>query len=314
MTDLLFLGTGASIPSKTRALPAIAVRQSSDIVLFDCGEGVQRQFMISPMSFMKVSAIFITHLHGDHILGIPGLLQTMGMSGRKNELFIGGPKGIKRSVELLLAACHRSYTDHNPDATKDLEFPLNIMEMGQGSEVKFKGYSVSSFCTDHGVVSLGFKFTEDSHPGKFDRERAIRLGLVPGKDFSAIQSGETVKGVAPKEIIGPPRAGCTIVYSGDTVPCETLKRAAEGAEILIHESTYSGKDLKMARENKHSTAADAAELAKHADVKMLVLTHISNRYDDLSLIRDEASRIFKDTILAEDMLMLNITRKGIRSV
>jgi len=314
MTDILFLGTGASIPSRTRALPAVALRHGPDILLMDCGEGVQRQFMISPMSFMKVSSIFVTHMHGDHVLGLPGLLQTMGMSGRKNELLIGGPKGIGQSVKMLLGACCRSYTERDGDPANELEFPLKIVEMEDGREIGFDGYSVTSFKTDHGTESLGYVFRENDSPGKFNRQKAVRLGLVPGKDFSAIQRGETVHGITPGMILGPPRRGCRIVYTGDTAQCAELDKAAKGADVIIHESTYSAPDAELAKKHKHSTASDAAELARRSGARMLVLTHISCRYDDPSVLTDEASAIFGNTMIADDMTMLSVTRKDIRSV
>ena len=312
MTDILFLGTGAGIPSRSRSLPCVAVRSGSEIVLFDCGEGAQRQMMASPMSFMKISGIFITHFHGDHLLGLPGLLQTMGMSGRKKEVIIGGPKGIADSVRHLLAACERTYTEKDPtDPTKELEFPLKIVEM-ERTTVNFDGYRVESFVTEHGVTSIGFKFTENDRPGKFDKDKAIALGLKEGRDFSLIQEGKTVNGVSPEMIIGPGEPGRSIVYSGDTAPCDGLSEAAEGAHVLIHESTYAEGETELARNYMHSTCMDAAKLASEANVKALLLTHMSNRYDDLELLRKEAMRVFENTMLAHDMDMFQLTKSGIR--
>ena len=314
MTEILFLGTGASIPSRARSLPCMAVRYGSEIVLFDCGEGAQRQMMISPMSFMKISGIFITHFHGDHILGLPGLLQTMGMSGRRKEVVIGGPKGITESVKHLLAACERTYTEKDPsDPTKELEFPLRVVEM-DSTTVEFDGYRVESFGTEHGVPSIGFRFTEDNRPGKFDRSRALALGLSEGHDFSMIQAGNVVKGVSPDKVLGPPEPGYVIVYTGDTAPCDTVRNASVGADVLIHESTYAESEKELAAKYKHSTATDAARTALAADARTLVLTHISNRYDDLEVLRREASAIFENTVLAHDMDMVQVTRKGLRSV
>lgn len=314
MTDVLFLGTGASIPSKNRTLPAVAIRHDSEVVLFDCGEGVQRQLMLSPLSFMKITAIFVTHLHGDHILGLPGLLQTMGMSGRRNPLLVAGPKGTTHSVRSLLGACDRSHKDRNPDPINDLEFPLEVVEMEHGQIIQMKGYSVKAFKTEHGVESIGFRFIENDLPGRFDKEKALSLGLDPGKDFSDIQKGITVKGISPSEIIGRPRPGCSIVYTGDTIPCDTLTEAVENATLLIHESTYSETDSKLATDNLHSTAKDAATLAKNTNVKMLALIHVSNRYDEPETLLEEAQAIFKNSIMPKDMDMLSITQKGIRSV
>jgi len=311
MTDILFLGTGAGIPSRSRSLPCVAVRSGSDIVLFDCGEGAQRQMMMSPMSFMKVSGIFITHFHGDHLLGLPGLLQTMGMSGRKKEVVIGGPKGIAESVKHLLAACERTYTEKDPtDPTKELEFPLKVIEMDR-TTVEFEGYKVESFRTDHGVTSIGFKFVENDRLGKFDKEKAISLGLE-GKDFSMIQEGKTVKGVSPEMILGPSEPGRSIVYSGDTAPCEELAESVRGVHVLIHESTYAEGETELARNYMHSTCVDAAKIASEAGVKALILTHMSNRYDNPELLRKEAAQVFENTMLAHDMDMFQLTKSGIR--
>jgi len=314
MTDILFLGTGAGIPSRSRSLPCVAVRCGSEIVLFDCGEGAQRQMMASPMSFMKISGIFITHFHGDHLLGLPGLLQTMGMSGRKKEVVIGGPKGITESVKHLLAACERTYTEKDPtDPTKELEFPLRVIEMDRDT-VKFEGYKVESFRTEHGVTSIGFKLTESDRPGKFDKEKAIALGLTEGKEFSLIQEGKTVRGISPGQILGPGEPGRSVVYSGDTGPCEELAKATKGAHVLIHESTYAEGETELARNYMHSTCIDAAKIASEAGVKALLLTHMSNRYDDIDMLRREAIQVFENTILAHDMDMFQLTKSGIRLI
>jgi len=311
MLDILFLGTGASIPSRTRSLPCVAVRNDSDITVFDCGEGAQKQFMISPFSFMKVSSIFITHFHGDHILGLPGLLQTMGMSGRKRSLKICGPPGIERSTEFLLAACERSFVKKDEDPLKELEFPLEVVEMNPEDTVEVKGGKVLAFRTEHGLESLGYKFIQDDVQGRFDKEKALSLGLRPS-DFSKIQNGETVKNVSPDMIIGAARPGHSIVYTGDTIPCEGISEVSMNADVLIHESTYSEKDAKLARENLHSTATDAAKVALSSNVRKLVLIHVSNRYDDLSELEKEASAIFENTTLAHDMMMLSISRSEVR--
>ena len=311
MLDILFLGTGASIPSRTRSLPCVAVRNDSDITVFDCGEGAQKQFMISPFSFMKVSSIFITHFHGDHILGLPGLLQTMGMSGRKRSLKICGPPGIERSTEFLLAACERSFVKKDEDPLKELEFPLEVIEMNPGDAVEVKGGKVLAFRTEHGLESLGYKFIQNDVPGKFDKEKALSLGLRPS-DFSKIQNGETVKDVTPDMIIGPMRSGHSIVYTGDTIPCDGINEASLNADVLIHESTYSEKDAALAQENLHSTATDAAKAAASSNVRKLILIHASNRYEDLSELEKEASEIFENTTLAHDMMMLSVSRSEMR--
>ena len=305
MADVLFLGTGAGIPSRSRSLPCVAVRHGSDIVLFDCGEGVQRQMMVSPFSFMKVSAIFITHLHGDHILGLPGLLQTMGMSGRKNLLTVGGPAGITESVKAMLAACERTYVEKVPsDPLRELEFPLKVVEM-DSSEIKFQGYTVSSFPTDHSVRSIGFVFREDDRPGKFDPKKASEFGIAEN-EFSLLRKGKTVRGVEPGSVIGPMRPGCKVVYTGDTAPVPAITKASENADLLIHESTYSASEAELAGNYKHSTSEDAARCARDAGVRMLALVHISNRYDDREALRKEASLIFGNTVVPEDLALIRL--------
>jgi ribonuclease Z len=308
MTDVLFLGTGAGVPSRTRSLPCVAVRRGPDIILFDCGEGAQRQMMISPFSFMKVSAIFITHLHGDHILGLPGLLQTMGMSGRRNLLTIGGPEGTAASVKAMLAACERTYVEKVPsDPLKELEFPLKVIEM-ETSEIRFDGYSVSSFPTDHSVRSIGFVFREDDLPGRFNAAKAKGLGIKQD-EFSLLRKGVPVRGVAPDSVIGPPRPGCRIVYTGDTAPSPAITAASAGADLLRHESTYAGSESELAKAYKHSTSMDAARCARDAGVKMLALIHVSNRYDDPAMLGKEASSIFPDTVVPSDMTLITLPRK-----
>jgi ribonuclease Z len=295
MVDVLFAGTGASVPSRERSLPCVAVRMKGDVILFDCGEGSQRQLMVSPFSFMKVKGIFISHLHGDHYLGIPGLLQTMSMSGRKDRLILAGPEGFSDAVDSLMGLCNGG-----------LNYDIDVSDASDGDVFQFKGFSVEAFGVDHGVPALGFVFREDDRPGKFDRVKATSLGLRPGPDFSRLQNGETVNGVDPKDIIGPIRKGRRIVYSGDTLPCAKLAAAAKDADVLIHEATYLSSDGGLAKEHMHSTAEDAATAAKDAGVSLLIVTHMSNRYDDLSLIEDECRSIFPNSVAAADMMLFSV--------
>lgn len=290
MLDILFLGTGASIPSRDRSMPCVAVRCGTDTVLFDCGEGTQRQMMMSPFSFMKISGIFITHMHGDHFFGLPGLLQTMGLSGRKDKLTVCGPEGLADALNAVFSVCGG-----------DIGYELDIVEAVHGGAVGFGGFSVSAFGTDHTVPSFGYRLAEKAAPGRFNKEKAVRLGLSPGPDFSRLQNGETVNGIAPGMVIGPSRPGCVLVYSGDTSPCGELYDAAAGADVLIHESTFSGKERKLASEHKHSTSVQAAETARKCGCGTLFLTHISNRYDDKAAIELEARAVFERTIIPGDM-------------
>ena len=295
MVDILFAGTGASVPSRERSLPCVAVRMNKDIILFDCGEGSQRQLMISPFSFMKVKAIFVSHLHGDHFLGIPGLLQTMSMSGRKDDVLLVGPEGFKDVIGHLIEACGG-----------DIAYNIDIVEASDGDKFVFKEFIVSVFEVMHNIPSLGFAFEENERPGKFNRSEAISLGLRPGPDFSKLQKGETVNGVRPEDIIGPARRGRRVVYSGDTVRCGRIAEAAKDADVLIHESTYISKDSGLAKEHMHSTSADAANTAKEANVSVLFITHMSNRYDDLTEMENECRSVFQNTVLAKDMLMFTV--------
>ena len=302
MFDILFLGTGASVPSREKSLPCVAVRQGRSISLFDCGEGSQRQLMISPFSFMKIDRIFISHMHGDHILGLPGLLQTMGMSGRKKDVLIYGPEGIGKALDCMMDACEG-----------ELEFDIRINELSGGESFQFEGFSVTAFRTIHNTPSVGFVYREDDRPGAFNKKKAEELGLEPG-EFSRLQNGETVKGVRPEQVIGPSRKGCSMVYTGDTVPCDVIREAAKGADVLIHEATYIDEDSKLAEEHFHSTAKSAAETASECKVRMLALIHISNRYGDNGSALEEARSVFDDTIAPADLQMLKVMNGEIRTV
>ena len=303
MLDILFLGTGASIPSRDRSMPCVAVRCGTEIILFDCGEGSQRQLMMSPFSFMKVKGILITHLHGDHFLGLPGLLQTMGLSGRKDRLIVCGPEGLKEGLDSILSVCEGN-----------IEYELEIRELIPGDEIVFDGCRVSAFKTEHTIPSLGYKLIEDPPKGRFDREKAIELGLKPGPDFTRLQNGESVGNVTPDMVIGPSRSGIQVVYSGDTIPCEGLDKAVKDADVLIHEATFSNKELRLAEEHKHTTSTQAAETARKGGCKALFLIHISNRYDDKSKIEDEAKGIFQNSVVPDDMDMFKVSKNGIKAV
>ena len=294
MVDILFAGTGASVPSRERSLPCVAVRHNKDIILFDCGEGSQRQLMISPFSFMRIKAIFVSHLHGDHFLGLPGLLQTMNMSSRKDDILLVGPKGLERTIKCMMKACG------------EVSYGIDIVEAKEGDRFVFKEFVVNVFRVSHNVRALGFVFEENERPGKFDRAKATALGLRPGPDFTRLQKGETVGGVEPGDVIGPARKGRRIVYTGDTERCARIAKMAKGADVLIHEATYSSADAELAKEHKHSTAYDAAITAKEADVSVLAITHMSNRYDDLSLLEKECREIFPNTVMATDLLLFTV--------
>ncbi|MDR3282347.1 MAG: ribonuclease Z [Candidatus Methanoplasma sp.] len=302
MPDILFLGTGASLPSRERAPSCVAVRLKRDIALFDCGEGSQRQMMLSPFSFMRVACILITHMHGDHVFGLPGIIQTMSMSGRKEPLTVCGPEGIRDYLDAVLSICEGSIC-----------YQLDVVEALPGREIEFKEFSVSVFGTDHVVPSLGYVLRGHDSKGRFDRNKAISLGLSPGPDFSRLKGGETVCGVRPESVIEPPVKGFSVAYSGDTSPCEGLELAAAGADVLIHEATYADSEKEMAAKFKHSTSVQAAEAAKKIGCRHLFITHVSNRYDDRKVLEAEARAVFPNTDLAEDLRLFSATKDGIRS-
>lgn len=252
---------------------------------------------------MKIENIFITHLHGDHTLGMPGLMQTMGLSGRDRPLNVYGPSGIREALGHMLAACEG-----------DLEYELNIHEVSDGDEIDIGYAKVSVFATEHLVTSVGYVYREPDQPGTIDSEKARSLGLIPSEDYESLREGRTVKGVSPEQVMSPTKKGCSLVYTGDTEYCENVVKASKDADILIHEATYVDADRELAKANHHSTAKIAAEIAQKCNVRMLALIHISNRYDDLSVPLNEAKAIFGNTVVPEDMQMYTVLRGEIRSV
>ncbi|MCQ2085981.1 MAG: ribonuclease Z [archaeon] len=301
MLDVLFVGTGASVPSKTRAPPCIAIRQSNHITMFDCGEGSQRQMLGSQFSIMKIENIFITHLHGDHILGVPGLIQTMNLLGRVNPISIYGPIGTKASMAHLLDACN-----------EELGFKINVIETKPGNKLDIDYALISTVKTEHSVPSMGYVYREPDARGLFNVKTALNLGLKPGPDFAKIEIGKTVNGVHPSQIIGPSRKGCSIMYTGDTKMCSSILEAAKGIDMLIHEATYIDKDANLAEKNLHSTAKNAAEVAKSCGARMLALVHISNRYKTNEKSLFEAKVSFNNTIAPSDLDMVSISRNSFR--
>lgn len=297
---ITFLGTGGSVPSPHRNPSAIAVRRESELFLFDCGEGTQQQMMRAKTG-MKITAIFITHFHADHVLGIPGLLQTLSLQGRTEPLEIYGPKGVKRFLYHLLSL---GYASKN--------FDVKAIELQHGDVIRRQNYEIRAFKTEHNIRSIGYVLEEAMRPGKFNRERAIELGLKPGPLFSKLQHGESVfvngREIRPEDVLGPPRPGRKIVYTGDTRPCESVIQAAENADILIHDGSLSENEKELAIEYMHSTVTEAAEVAAKANVRKLILTHISARYDDedAKKLEEEARKIFPNTIVASDLMTIDV--------
>jgi ribonuclease Z len=290
--SILFAGTAASVPTARRGLPALLLRRGGDRTLFDCGEGTQRQLMQS-VGLTELTEIFITHFHADHWLGLPGLLKTFDLRGRERPLEVHGPRGLRELVTLALRAAGR------------VSFELHLIELEAGEVLVRDGYRIAPFPVQHRGPAFGYALFEDERPGAFDPAVAVRLGLTPGPEFGRLQRGETVNGVIPDQVLGPPRSGRKIVISGDTVPCDSLRVAAHRADLLIHEATFAEEDRDRAAETGHSTAAQAAALALEAEVGLLALTHLSSRHP-AAVLRDEARAIFPETVLPRDFDQVEI--------
>lgn len=287
MFEVTMLGTSSGAPTAERGLSAIAVRREGDVFLLDCGEGTQRQLMRFGVSYMRVKAIFITHLHLDHFLGVFGLIETMALNERKEKLAIYGPAGSKSVF-----------------GKKDF---VEIVEADEKFSHDFGEFTVSSFATSHAAGGMGFVF-EEKERRRFHEEKAKGLG-IKGPMFSEIMNkGSLVIGgkkVLLKNVTYA-QAGKKLAYTGDTEPCASVAKAAKGADLLIHEATFASDRKKEAKEARHSTAEDAAKAAKKAGCKKLLLTHISGRYRDTSPLLSEAKKIFPDTLVAHDGMKLEV--------
>jgi ribonuclease Z len=300
LTDLqiTFLGTSASIPTPKRALSAVAIRRKNELILFDCGEGTQRQMIQAGVGFHKPTKIFVTHLHGDHILGLPGLLQTMALLGRTTKVELYGPAGIKQFIEAI-----------NQTVPHMLTFPLEVYEKTAGTVCEEKEYTIQAAETVHIDPSLVYAFTEKPRPGRFYPKKARELGVPEGPLWSKLQAGKQVtlqdgRVVLPENVLGQPRRGRKIVYTGDTGYSENVVELAKNADLLIHESTFEDELMPRALEDNHSTPSIAARTAKEANVKQLVLTHISARYNNANKLLEQAQKIFPNTVVAHDFLKL----------
>ncbi|MEA2365819.1 MAG: ribonuclease [Thermoleophilaceae bacterium] len=284
--DVLFLGTAGSSPSPRRGLSATLVRRGGDRLLFDCGEGTQRQLMRS-VGLVELEELFLTHFHADHVLGLPGMLKTFALRQRERELVVYGPRGLRRLYGLLEPVIGR------------LSFRVELVELAPNDELDREGYRIAAFEVDHGGPALGYALVEDPRPGQFDPDLARELGVRPGPDFGRLQRGEEVNGVRPEQVMGETRRGRKVVLTGDTAPCDMTRLVAWEADLLVHEATFMEEDAERAAETRHSTAAQAAELAAAASVRMLALTHISPRYPG-GQVRDEARALFENVIVPRD--------------
>ncbi|WP_435123736.1 ribonuclease Z [Halobaculum sp. D14] len=291
-----FLGTSGAVPTVERAPSALYVNREGDELLFDCGEGTQRQMMRFSTGF-GFEHVFLTHMHGDHILGIPGLVQSLDFNDREDPLTIHGPPGSKRTVESLVRA-----GDHDPG------FPVRVREVAPGDvAVDREEYEIRTFETQHRTSSMGYALVESDRKGRFDREKAEEeLGIPPGPKYGTLHSGEPVElddgtVVQPDEVVGPPRPGRTFVYTGDTRPVESTVDAAADADLLVHDATFTEADADRARQTAHSTAKEAADVARRADAKRLALVHVSSRYAGrVDELESEAAAVFDGEVFVPD--------------
>ena len=299
MIRVTFLGTAAARPTVRRGVSALTVQRGGDLMLFDCGEGTQRQMMRYQTGF-SLDSIFFTHMHADHILGLTGLLRTMGLQARTEPITLYGPRGSRG----ILGTAVGLGVDRVP-------FEVIIEELAVGARVERDEYDVVALEVDHGAAALGYAVVEHRRAGRFDVETARALGVPEGPLFGQLHRGEAIevdgRTIEPDTVVGPDRAGRTVVYSGDTRPTATIIEAAHNAELLIHEATFTEDERDRALSTFHSTAKDAAEVATLAGVRRLVLTHLSARYsDDPTAIKTEAREIFPGAVVAQDGLVIEL--------
>jgi ribonuclease Z len=297
--DVVFLGTAGSMPTAQRAPTAILVRRGGERLLFDCAEGTQRQLLKSSVGLVELREIFLTHYHADHYLGLPGMLKTFALRGRELPLTIYGPLGLQEIMTAMRRIMGRlSY-----------EVFLRVVEPGE-TLARDDDYRIECFAVRHGVSAVGYTLVEDDRPGRFDIGRAAELGVPIGPERGALQRGEAVtladgRVVHPDDVLGPARPGRKVVVSADTARAESVIEAAHGADVLVHEATFSEEERERADETLHSTALDAAEVAREADVSLLAITHLSNRYFGPEIAR-EARTVFAETVVPRDFDIIDV--------
>jgi ribonuclease Z len=296
--DVVFLGTSGSMPTAKRGLPATLVRRGGERLLFDCGEGTQRQLLRSDVGLVELEEVFLTHFHADHYLGLPGMLKTFALRGRQVPLTIYGPVGLDELVRGLRRIFGR------------LTYSLSTVELAPGEALVRDGYRIEAIVVDHGVPAVGYAIVEEARPGRFDVERADALGVPGGPERGRLQRGEPVtladgRVVQPSDVLGEPRAGRKIVLTGDTAPAASVVDAAHGAELLVHEATFLADERERARETLHSTAGEAALAAREAGVGLLALTHVSTRYFGHQVV-EEAVALFPATVVPRDFDVITV--------
>jgi ribonuclease Z len=305
--ELLFLGTGAGVPAKHRNVSAIALQllqERGATWLFDCGEATQHQILHTSIKPRKIEKIFITHLHGDHLFGLPGLIGSRSFQGGESKLIVYGPKGIRAFIETSLAV-----------SQTHLKYPLEIMEITEGTVFEDATFLVEARLLEHGVPSYGYRIIEKDLPGTLLADKLKEANIPPGPLYQRLKKGETVqledgRVVHGRDFIGSPQKGRIVTILGDTRFCPQSVSLAEDACVLVHESTFAAEDAVLAYDYFHSTAAQAATIAKEARVQKLVLTHISSRYqsEHTHLLLNDAKRIFKNTVIAEDFKQMDVLK------
>lgn len=305
--ELLFLGTGAGVPAKERNVSSVALQlleERGATWLFDCGEATQHQILHTAIRPRRIEHIFITHLHGDHLFGLPGLLGSRSFQSGETPLTVFGPKGVRLFVETALTV----------SGTR-LRYELNIVEIDEGVIFDDERFSVIAQRLDHGMPSYGFRVVEKDLPGPLLVDRLKALGVRPGPIYQQIKQGKTVvladgTVLDGREFVGSPQKGRIVAVLGDTRFCEAAIELAREADVVIHEATFGAAEQRLARDYFHSTTTDAAEVAKRAGAKRLILTHISSRYQGEAALKllDEARRVFPNTELAADFASFSIPR------
>jgi ribonuclease Z len=298
---VVFLGTGGTIPTERRKHPALALRRGGEVFLFDCGEGAQTRIFRARVGIAPIRAILVSHLHGDHVLGIPGLLMTMTQNNRSQPIMVIGPSGTDRWLTHIFK-----------DLAFNPSFEVSIKEAQPGPVLVQSQYEIHAFALQHGTPTLGYRFEEKMRPGRFCVGAATGLGVPKGSLWGQLQSGRAVtlkdgREVHPREVLGPPRRGRKVIYAVDSRPCGETVEAASGADLLIHDGMFLSEDLDKAKARGHSTVKEAAEVASAAKVHRLVITHISPRYrGEENTFLKEATGLFPKTTVAEDLMELEI--------
>jgi len=292
----IFLGTGGSVPSARRSTASVMLARGGQRLLFDCGEGTQRQLQRS-LGLTQVDEIYLTHFHADHILGLPGLLKTYDLTAREEPLTIYGPRGLRDLFKTLGRLVGRT------------DYGIDLVEIDPGEAVHHEGAEVQAFAVEHSVRANGYVLVEEERPGRFDPDAAKALGVREGPDFAALQRGEEVPGhdgqVRPSEVMGPSRPGRIVAITGDTAPCHSTVSAAADADLLVHDASFCEEEAQRAADTGHSTVGQAAAVAQEAHAKLLALVHISSRYH-VGAVLDEAREVFDPVVAPRDFDVIEI--------